>query len=69
MGGALVITDVDDYVKEANRQLSDSRFYKKVEENPTQLHAALVDNAIDDLKLKGHLDEKMAEKLKANNPL
>ena len=47
--GAVVITDVDDYVKEANRQLSDKRFYKKVEENPTALHAALVNNAIDNL--------------------
>jgi hypothetical protein len=67
-GGAVVITDVDDYVNEANRQLSDQRFYKKVEENPTALHAALVDNAIDNLKLNGHLEEKMAEQLKTNNP-
>ena len=67
-GGAVVITDVDDYVSEANRQLSDQRFYKKVEENPTSLHAVLVNNAIDNLKLNGHLEEKMAEQLKTSNP-
>ena len=67
-GGAVVISDVQDYVKEANRQLADPRFYKKVKENPTDLHAALVENAIDDLRLKGHLAEKMAEQLKVKNP-
>lgn len=67
-GGAVVVTDVDDYIKEATRQLSDRKFYKKVEENPTSLHAALVDNAIDGLKLQGHLEEKMANKLKTSNP-
>ena len=67
-GGACVIMDVDDYITEANRQLNDERFYKKVDENPTSLHAALVDNAIDDLKLKGHLEEKMANQLKTSNP-
>ena len=67
-GGAVVITDVEDYVEEANRQLSDRKIYKKVEENPTSLHAALVDNAIDGLRLQGHLEEKIANQLKTNNP-
>ena len=67
-GGAVVITDVDDYINEANRQLNDKRFYKKVDENPTGIHAALVDNAIDGLRLQGHLEEKMANQLKTNNP-
>ena len=60
--------DVDDYITEANRQLNDEHFYKKVDENPTSLHVALVDNAIDDLKLKGLLEEKMANQLKTSNP-
>ena len=67
-GGAVVISNVDDYIQEANRQLSDQRFYKKVDENPTSIHAALVENAIDGLKIQGHLDEKMASQLKPNNP-
>jgi hypothetical protein len=67
-GGACVIMDVDNYISEADRQLKDERFYRKVDENPTSLHAALVDNAIDDLKQKGLLEEKMANQLKTSNP-
>ena len=61
-GGAVIITDVDDYINEANRQLSNQRFYEKVDKTPIFLHAVLVDNAIDDLKLQGHLEEKMANR-------
>ncbi len=67
-GGAVVISDVKDYVKEANRQLTDQSFYKKVSYNPTPEHAALVNNAIDQLKNRNILEEKMAEKLKTTNP-
>ena len=34
-GGAVVITDVNDYINEANRQLSDKKLYKKLQNNPT----------------------------------
>ena len=67
-GGAIVINDVNDYVDEANRQLSNRKFYKRVAENPTSEHAALVENAIDSLKIQGHLEEKMANKPKPKNP-
>ena len=67
-GGAVVITNMDDYVIEANRQLADKRFYKNVEENPTELHAAFVNNAIDNLKLNRHLKEKMEEQFRKSNP-
>ena len=62
-GGAVVVQDVAEYVKEANRQLVDTNFYKKLKENPTSVNAALVQNALDDLKHKGLLEEKLAEKL------
>ena len=67
-GGALVISDVNDYVKEAERQLSKREHYHKMDHNPTTEHAALVENAIDTLKLNGQLEEKLAEKLKPHNP-
>ena len=67
-GGAVVINDVDNYIKEANRQLSNRNHYRKVKENPTSEHAALVENAIDGLRIDGILDEKMANKLKPRNP-
>ena len=34
-GGAVVIMDVEKYINEANRQLSDKRNYKKLEEDST----------------------------------
>ena len=49
-GGAVVIMDVKDYIKEAERQLSDQTFYKKLKENPTSMNAALVENVIDQLR-------------------
>ena len=67
-GGAVVITDVDDYIDEANRQLPDQCCYKKVDVTPTSLYSALVDSAIGDLKTHGHLEEKMANQLKTSNP-
>ena len=36
-GGAVVIMDVEKYINEANRQLSDKRNYKKLPEDPTIL--------------------------------
>ena len=34
-GGAVVILDVEDYVKEAERQLSNKENYRKITYNPT----------------------------------
>ena len=67
-GGAVVVQDVQAYIQEANRQLGDTTFYKKIPENPTIEHAALVENAIDDLKQRNLLDGKIADKLKPSNP-
>ena len=36
-GGAVVIMDVEKYINETNRQLSDKRNYKKLPEDPTVL--------------------------------
>ena len=49
-GGAVVINYVNDYIKEAKRQLSDQKFYKKNYNNPTSENAALVNDAIEQLK-------------------
>ena len=67
-GGAVVVQDVKNYVKEAMRQLNDRSFYKRLNHNPTSKHAALVANAIDGLKQKELLDEKIAENLKPTSP-
>ena len=63
-----MVQDVKNYVKEAMRQLNDRSFYKRLNHNPTSEHAALVANAIDGLKQKELLDEKIAENLKPTSP-
>ena len=40
-GSALVVQDVTEYVKEANRQLADTDFYKKLKENTASENAAV----------------------------
>ena len=67
-GGALVINDVKSYMSEANRQLSNTDHYKKLDHNPTSENGALVENAIDTLRLGGSLDERTAKQLKPKNP-
>ena len=67
-GGAVVLQNVENYIGEAKRQLSDQTYYKKVGTNPTDEHAALVSNALDGLKQRELLDERTAEKLKPVNP-
>ena len=56
-GEAIVIMDVDDYVAEANRQLSDSKFYKKLTHNPTPVHAERISKAIEQFKEEGLITE------------
>ena len=62
-GGAVVVQDVQRYIKEAERQLQDQSFYKKLSHNPTGEHAALVSNAIDGLIQREKIEEKMAKSL------
>ena len=45
-GGAVVIIDVEDYVKEAEHQLSNKDGYKKLQYDPTQTHSRLVNDTI-----------------------
>ena len=67
-GGAVVIMDVEKYIKEANRQLSDKRNYKKLQEDPTLQHSSLVNDIIDRFKKENLLSKKLADGLKSVNP-
>ena len=62
-GGALVVINVDDYIRDANRQLSKINFYKKIPNDPTQCNRNKVDNTINELKLQRLLDDKTAKNL------
>ena len=61
-GGAVVIIDVDDYLKEASRQLGNTEFHKKLPNDTTELNRTKVNKSIEELKTLGLLDEKTANK-------
>ena len=66
-GGAVVIIDIDDYIKEAMRQLSDTKHYEEIPNDSTTLHCELVKNTINKFKNDGLLEDKLAEGLKVVN--
>ena len=67
-GGAVVIMDVEKYINEANRQLSDKRNYKKLQEHPTLQHSNLVNDTIYRFEKENLLSKKLAHGLKSVNP-
>ena len=62
-GGAVVIVDVDDYVEEANRQLDNKEFYKKLTTDTTEINRIRVNRTIDELKSPHLLNEKITNEL------
>ena len=67
-GGAVVIVDVKDYIKEAERQLNNTENYRKVQEDPTATNMKLANDTIERFKKQKLINEKVAEGLKRNDP-
>ena len=67
-GSAAVIMDVEKYINEANRQLSDKLNYMTLQEDPTLQHSNLVNDTIDRFKNENLLSKKLADGLKSVNP-
>ena len=67
-GGARVIVDVKDYIKEAERQLNNTENYRKCQEDPTATNMKLVNDKTERLKKQKLINEKIAEGLKRNDP-
>ena len=59
--------DVEKYISEANRQLSDKRNYKKLQEDPTLQHSNLVNDTMNRFKKRNLLSKKLADGLKSVN--
>ena len=57
-GGAVVIVDVDDYIQEANRQLDNKEFYKKLTIDTIEINRTKVNRTINELK-SSHLLKKL----------
>lgn len=52
-GGCIVVWDRDDYIKEGERQLSDSLFYQRVDSDPTMTHWEYIERFLLDLRDSG----------------
>ena len=49
-GGAVVIMDTENYIKEANYQLSDKNNYKTLQTDPTLQHSKIENDTLDRFK-------------------
>ena len=63
-GEAAVIIDVDNYIHEANRQLKNTDFYKKLPNNPTESNGNKVNHIVNEFKLQRLIDDTTAYNLK-----
>ena len=62
-GGAVVIWDTTDYMKEAYLQLNDEKTYRKLDKDPTIQHKNTVSETISTLKREKKLTERLASQL------
>ena len=67
-GGAVVIVDVKDYIKEAEGQLNDTENYRKLQEDPTATNMKSINDTIERFKNQKLVNQKVAEGLKKNDP-
>ena len=67
-GGAVVIINVEDYLKEAKRQLDNTEFYQKVGNDLTETHAEIVNKAIKNFAKEKLLPEQVAKALLVEDP-
>ena len=67
-GGAVVIIDVEDYIKEAEHQLNNKDTYKKFQYALTQAHTRLVNDTITRLKNDKLITENIAKGLQVQQP-
>ena len=66
-GSAVVVMDKIDYINEAERQLSDSRFYKKLKSDPTNKFVKEISNELKIMHNNGDIDKNTLEYLKPVN--
>ena len=60
-GGATVIMNRDDYVKEGMRQLADSKFYKQLESDPTDSNNRRINHFINSMKINGEITPNLEQ--------
>ena len=62
-GGEIVIIDTDHYIREANRQLNNKDFFKKIPNDSTESNRNKVNNTINEFELQRLLDDTSAKNL------
>ena len=67
-GGAVVILDVKDDVKQCERQLNNTKNYKRLQKDPTARNNELVHRAIKRFENEKLIQKNVAERLKINSP-
>ena len=60
-GGATVIQNTKDYIKEAERQLSDTNFYKKIDTDLTNKHKTQIKNLVENLIEKNEISKNVGD--------
>ena len=67
-GGAVVILDVEDYVKEAERQLNNKENYRKIIYDPATANNETIHKVISRFRKENLLSKNISEGLKTENP-
>ena len=60
--------DKTTYIQEAERQMSDCRFYEKLDSDPTLDFTQKIMRALDDMHARGPIDNKTMEYLTPEDP-
>ena len=66
-GGAVVILDVEDYVKEAEKQLNNRENYRKINYDPTDVNNESIHKVISRFQKENLLSKNISEGLKTEN--
>ena len=66
-GGAVVIIDIKDHIREAESQLKNNDNYDRLKHDPTETHNRFVNDTIERFNKQKMMKEKVSEELKTEN--
>ena len=65
---AVVVMEKVDYLEETNKQLTDERFYKKLDSDPTEEFSTKITQELKIMKENSHIDKNTFDYLKPDKP-
>ena len=65
-GSGIVIQNIDDYIREGERQLNDTKFYKACDFDLTEKHANIIKNVVSEMHEKDEISDKTLRYLTTN---